>query len=99
MFRQWNDGVDIFDTATECNEEVDIFETATECNEELQSWTKYMWKMLNISTQKKHHKRMKTTAYDLSSRSKSFGLGCSLRELQFFACADRLDQNRALSVC
>ena len=30
--------------------------------------------MLNISNKKKHDKRMKTTAYDLSSRTKSFGL-------------------------
>ena len=41
---------------------------------ELQSWKKYMWTMLKYQQKNQHHKRMKTTAYDLSSRSKSFGL-------------------------
>ena len=36
---------------------------------------KNIWRKCSISAKKPHHNRMKTTAYDLSSRSKSFGLG------------------------
>ena len=43
-------------------------------NEELQSNSKYIGTTLNISKKNQHHKRIKSTAYDLSSRSKSFGL-------------------------